>query len=254
MCHELKTKKKCIYCYSLNTKKNGKIYSNCLNIRGSTRRSNQRYFCLDCNKSFCYQRKKRIFEALKQKALNDYITTKSSLREVANRYHIGKDTILKYANSICHQYSYDNKNINKKNLSGVIQIDGKFVKIKGKQHCLLLACDGHSGQLLRYQLFTKENKNSATIFLKELKNAYPIRVQAILSDAGRGRCFIKVVENLFPGTIHQLCVVHYLRHLNLGSVYLSVAEKLLKWLIYKGLITNYHCVMNLKRKKKSLLL
>ena len=39
------------------------------------------------------------------------------------------------------------------------------------------------------------------------------------------------------------------KNYNIGSVYLSVAEELLKWLIYKGLITNYHCVMSLKRKK-----
>ena len=96
-CHEYNEKKRCSECGSLHTKKNGFIYSNILTIRGNTKRKTQRFYCRDCKTSFTYfgkNARKPISYDLQRRAVLDYVFTKNSLQEVANRYSISKAIIL----------------------------------------------------------------------------------------------------------------------------------------------------------------
>ena len=88
-----------------------------------------------------------------------------------------------------------------------------------------------------------------SLFLKELKEIYPIEIKGITSDFGRGKCFIGVVKSVFPDIPHQICTVHYLRYvwLFLPRTWRSKyfwRNAVLKWIIKK--------VINAKNREDSL--
>ena len=215
LCHEYNEKKRCSECGSLNTKKNGFIYSKILTIRGRQKRKTQRFYCKDCKTSFTYFGKnvrKPISYDLQRRAVLDYVFTKNSLQEVANRYSISKAIILDWLIKISDDFQEIEDNIIVSKCSGVIQLDGKEIKVKGKKKTVLISIDGQTKQPLMYRLSDSENKLSSKEFLERLKEKYPVEIKGIISDFGKGKCFIGVVDEVFPEIPHQICLVHYLRY------------------------------------------
>ncbi len=212
-CHEYKEKKRCSNCSSLNTKKNGFIYSEVLTVRGKVKRKTQRFLCNDCGISFTHfgcKIRKRTSDALKKQAVLDFVLTKNSLREVGSRYRISQTSVLNWLSVISdetHSFSIDASQC-----SGVIQIDGKEIKVCGKKKSILLSIDAKTKQPLSYKISEGENKQTAEIFLKSLREEYPVKICGIISDFGRGKCFLGVVNNVFPQVAHQICLVHFERY------------------------------------------
>lgn len=131
----------------MGTKKNGFIYNQILTIRGKTKRRTQRFFCTDCRSSFTYFRKntqKRSSYHLKRQAVLDFVLTKSSLQEVGNRYFLSKTTVLNWLSLISdEQQTFQ---IDASRCSGIIQIDGKEIKLGGKKKTILLSIDTRTKQ------------------------------------------------------------------------------------------------------------
>ena len=200
-------------CDSLNTKKNGFIYSEILTVRGKVKRKTQRFFCNDCGRSFTHlglKIRKRTSDTLKRQAVLDFVLTKNSLREVGSRFRISQTSVLNWLSIISDEtHSF---HINASQCSGVIQIDGKEIKLCGKKKSILLSIDAKTKQPLSYKISDGENKQTAEIFLESLKNEYPVKVRGIISDFGRGKCFLGVVQKVFPQIPHQICLVHFERY------------------------------------------
>ena len=212
-CHEYKEKKRCPNCSSLDTKKNGFIYSDILTVRGKIKRKTQRFYCKECGKSFTYfdnKTRKRTSDHMKRQAVLDFVLTKSFLREVESHFGISQTSVLNWLSRISDEiHSF---NINASMCSGIIQIDGKEIKLDGKRKSILLSIDSKTKQPLSYKISDGENKQKAEIFLKSLKLIYPLETRYIISDFGRGKCFLDVVHKVFPHVPHQVCLVHFERY------------------------------------------
>ena len=135
LCHEYNEKKRCLECGSLDTKKNGFIYSRIFTLRGSVKRRTQRYFCHNCRTSFTHfgkDKRKKTSNDLRQKVVFDYVISKSSLQDIRRRYGISRSTILNWLHSISTTTTLGIR-IDTARYSGIIQIDGKELKIKGRR-------------------------------------------------------------------------------------------------------------------------
>jgi len=212
LCHEYKEKKRCPECQSLETKKKGFTTSQIKTNRGLIKRKSQRFYCKNCGKSFTfkgYNRRTRVSKDLKEKAVLDFVTTKNSLNEVAERYEVGKSSILRWLPEISKQTPVI-KFIGEP--SGLIAIDGKELKVMGKKRVVLTAIDTVSKELICYEVFKNESTESGDAFLNKVKTIYPSEIKGVVSDFGRGKCFIGLVERIFPNIPHQVCLVHFLRY------------------------------------------
>ena len=217
LCHEQNEKKRCPLCGSLETKKKGFYRATQRTRRGSVERRCQRFYCLTCHHSFNdsgYQTRKCISEDLKQHAVNDYTLTKNSLSEVAQRYKVAKTSIINWMQQEVQFIPDENILPPLQNPSGIIMLDGKEIKVNKKHYTLLVAIDAVSHLPIHYALYEKECSESSVIFLTAVKEKYPITIKGVISDFGKGKCFIQVVEKLFPGVPHQICLVHFWRYVN----------------------------------------
>ncbi len=97
----------------------------------------------------------------------------------------------------------------------VIYIDGKEIKVKGKRKSILIATSKKLRKPIFYKIYDGENKGSSEDFLRKLNFLYGNNISGIVSDFGRGRCFVKPSKMIFPKTPHQICIVHFLRHMNM---------------------------------------
>ena len=215
LCHEYNEKKRCPICKSLNTKKHGFINSNILTVRGFQKRKIQRFFCKNCQKPFTskgYKQRKKTSNHLKNKAVKDFVNTKNSLQEVADRYHISKVSILNWLKQIAINIPDAFRPI--PNLNDVLLIDGKEIKVNGKRKVLLISKTFLSREIAFYALYDYENIASSIDFLTKIKELYiKNNIQGIVSDFGRGKCFLKTVKNIFPTIPHQVCNVHFMRYM-----------------------------------------
>jgi len=241
LCHEHKEKKRCPHCQSLDTKKKGYSASRFRTKRGIIKRRLQRYFCKNCKKSFTHNQphnRTRYSETIKYNAVKDYVITKNSLSEVSARYQITPPTIL---NWLKEQSSYFPSILSlhsKLPKSGVIQIDGKEIKVSGNRKVILIASDAVSKKPFYYTLSNKENKEASKHFLKGVKRVYGAPIKGIVSDFGKGKCFVGVVNSVLPDASHQICIVHFLRYIWLFLPRTRRSEyywrnTVLKWIIRK---------------------
>ena len=215
-CHENNEKKRCPKCDSLDTKKKGFTKGSVLTDRGKIERSLQRYCCKNCGISFTskgYDTRSRVNKKIKSKAVNDFVLTKNSLSEVAARYSISRQSILNWMNEIAVNYPSPETLSPHIEYSGTIQIDGKETKVKGERRTIFVAVDTVNNVPITYGKYDYENSFNTNTFLAQLKEIYPVTVNGITSDFGRGKCFIKAVKEHFPQVPHQICIVHYLRYL-----------------------------------------
>lgn len=217
-CHEHNKKKRCPQCGSLHTKKKGFYQSVIRTCRGAVTRKLQRFCCLNCNLSFNdkgYNQRVSISEDLKFKAVGDYSMTKNSLSEVAERYDVCKSSILKWMIEIADRIPDENVLPDIPNPSGNVMIDGKEIKVGKEKYMLLVALDDGCGLPVHYGLYEDENVECTWHFLREVKKKYPIPLLGMVSDFGKGKCFMKAVKTIFPYVPHQVCLVHFWRYVNL---------------------------------------
>lgn len=217
-CHEHNEKKRCPQCGSLNTKKKGFYQAVIRTCRGSVTRKLQRFRCLECNLSFNdkgYNQRASISEDLKFKAVSDYTRTKNSLSEVAERYQVSKSSILNWMTEIADHIPDKNVLPEIPNPSGYVMIDGKEIKVGRERYMLLVALDDGCGLPIHFEFHEDENLECTWHFLSEVKKKYPIPVLGVVSDFGKGKCFMKAIRTIFPYVPHQVCLVHFWRYVTL---------------------------------------
>jgi transposase-like protein len=234
-------KKRCPECGSLNTKKKGFTKSKIKTRRGEIKRALQRYVCKECLSSFCNQDKghrKRITEKLKEKAVLEYICEKSSLREVARRYNVSATAINNWIEKVAKGIPLIEEGIKEHQWSGMIQFDGKEIRIQGRKKVIMTACDGITGMPINYDLVERENKEGTFAFLNKTKMLYPKEIKGITSDFGKGKCFSWLVEKIFESIPHQICLVHYHRYMWLFIPRTRRSKYFWRNAVLKGLIRN----------------
>ena len=155
---------------------------------------------------------KKTSNDLKKKAVLDFVLTKSSLREVGQKFGVSQTSILNLLSVVSNETNY--QGIDPSLCSGVIQIDGKEIKVFAKKRTILLSIDAKTKQPLTYHISNRENKETTKIFLETLKK-YPLKIKGIISDFGREKCFLSVVKKVFTEIPHQICLVHFKRYVRL---------------------------------------
>lgn len=241
VCHAENEKKRCPICGSLKTKRKGFSQSVLRTSRGKIFTKIQRYYCHQCHHSFTsqgYNKRRHISEEYKQKIVLDYVLTKSSLSETGFRYNVGRSSILNWMVTISKEYPMINDLPMYQSCHGYVQFDGKFPHINGKKYCLIHSSDAHSNEPVCYSLYENENTESTDKFMRLLKSKYPVSIKGVISDFGKGRCFIKPIESIFPDALHQICIVHYLRYLNLFLPRTRRSQYFLRNKFMKALIRN----------------
>ena len=100
--------------------------------------------------------------------------------------------------------------------SGLLGVDGKELKIKGKDHTLLIAQDILTFDPVFFSLVDGENAEDSRRFFMVIRDVFKYPVKGIVSDLGRGRVFIYLIEDIFPHVPHQACVVHFSRYVDMS--------------------------------------
>lgn len=241
VCHAENEKKRCPICGSLETKRKGFSRRTLRTSRGKISTKIQRYYCHHCKHSFTAQgfnRRRHFSKDYIKKVVLDYVLTKSSLSETGLRYSVSRSSILNWMRIISKEYPEINDLPMYQPCSGYIQFDGKFPAINGKKFCLIHSSDAHSNEPVCFSLYENENTESTNKFLHLLKSKYPATIKGAISDFGKGRCFIKPVKEIFPNALHQICIVHYLRYLNLFLPRTRKSQYFLRNRVMKALIRN----------------
>jgi len=86
--------------------------------------------------------------------------------------------------------------------------------VGGEKRTLLWASDAVTGKLLCYRYSPKEDRLATYEFIELISETIPDEIHGITTNFGRGKCFVKPIRETFPGALHQICLVHFLRYLN----------------------------------------
>lgn len=217
LCHAENEKKRCPHCGGLRTKRKGFSSSIIRTNRGSITRRLQRYYCFECKTSFSSSpasvsgHRSRHSLPHRQKAVLEYVYSKSSSREVGRRYDVSHQTVLNWTYRFGKQINED-RIPGPTQWSGYICFDGQESKVKGHKRVLLLAVDAYNSYPFVYRSGLAENRLLTEAFLEKVAGTYPVSIRGITSDFGRGKCFVVPVSELLPQVLHQICLVHYQRY------------------------------------------
>ena len=99
--------------------------------------------------------------------------------------------------------------------SGLLGIDGKPIKISGEEACILIATDLGTTDPFFFQLVDAEDEQNVRTFFLIIKEVFHYSTRCVVSDLGKGRVFVKLVEQIFPNVPHQACVVHFSRYVDM---------------------------------------
>ena len=99
--------------------------------------------------------------------------------------------------------------------SGILGVDGKPIKISGTEAVLLIAVDIGTMDAFFFDLVAAEDEENALKFFRIIKEVFKYPVQAVVSDLGKGRVFVNLVERIFPYVPHQACVIHFSRYVDI---------------------------------------
>lgn len=94
-------------------------------------------------------------------------------------------------------------------------VDGKAVKISGSEAVVLVAVDIGTNDPFFFQLAEAESEEEAEKFFLIIKEIFNYPVTAVVSDLGKGRVFVNLVDQIFPGVPHQACVTHFSRYVDM---------------------------------------
>lgn len=209
--------KRCPRCGSGQVKKKGFIRSRIHTSRGVIQRKLQRYLCLLCQKNFTCQvanKRRRYSQGLTRAAVRRYLEDNTSLRPVAKNFGISARSLLNWVMHYGHNAKSPIEVAHelKPKWSGLLGVDGKELRIKGKQLTVLIAQDVVTFDPVLFCLAESESIREAERFFLIIKDVLRYPTKGIVSDLGRGKIFIARIEQIFPGVPHQACVVHYYRY------------------------------------------
>jgi hypothetical protein len=182
-------------------------------------RYTQRFYCNSCRKYFTasYKNKYSHYSLdFKGEAVKHFIEDKSTYDIIARRLGASSGSIWNWVNQAgrsCKGPLAIAEEL-KPNWGGVLAIDGKELKIRGKKRIVLLAVDVLTCDLVYYDVVSAEAKDPCEQLLLIVRDVMKYPTKAIVSDLGKGNVFINLINDLFPGILHQACVVHYDRYLD----------------------------------------
>ncbi|MFH1006380.1 MAG: transposase [Candidatus Latescibacterota bacterium] len=202
-----------------DVKKKGFVRSGLHTERGVSARKLQRYVCKQCNKNFTFEvqnKRRRYSRGFVSSSVRRYLEDHASLRAVANNVGVSERGLLNWV----MEYGKNSKSPLevavelKPKWSGLLGVDGKELKIKGKDATLLIAQDILTFDPVCFALADKENVEGSEKFFLTIRDVLQFPTKGIVSDLGRGRAFISVIDAIFPGIPHQACIVHFSRYVN----------------------------------------
>lgn len=97
---------------------------------------------------------------------------------------------------------------------GILQVDCKPVSISGQKATVFVAVDVETHDPFHFDLVPAEDQESARRFLRTIKEVLQYPARGIVTDLGKGRLFVGLMEQLFPQVPHQACVIHFLRYVH----------------------------------------
>jgi transposase-like protein len=186
-------------------------------ILGPRKRKRQRYFCDVCKRYFTSTSRdkgRRYSQDFRKEAVRRYVEGNTSLRRIAKSLGASPPLILSCINEFgerCFSLLEVKEKLNPK-WSGNLGIDGKPIKIKGEELTVLLAVDQPTQGLVHLDLVDRENEEDCTKFLLTVRDKMNYPIRAIVSDLGKGKVLIDLIEKLFPDIPHQAGVVHFARY------------------------------------------
>jgi transposase-like protein len=150
-------------------------------------------------------------------AIKRVVEDHTSYRRIASRLRVSPITVLRWVNQfgqfakspieIAHQL--------RPQWSGILGVDGKPLKVGGREMVLLIAVDIGNMDPFFFDLVDAEDDANARRFFLIIKEVFNYPVEAIVSDFGKGRVFIHLIEELFPYALHQACIVHFSRYVDI---------------------------------------
>jgi transposase-like protein len=154
---------------------------------------------------------------LRKEAVRRYIEGNASLRRTAKSLGTSPGLILSCINEFgkrCFTPLEIKEKLNPK-WSGNLGLDGKPIKIKGKELTVLLAVDQPTQDLVYIDLVDRENEEDCAKFLLTVRDKMNYPIRTIVSDLGKGKVLIDLLEKLFPDIPHQARVVHFARYVDI---------------------------------------
>jgi len=152
-----------------------------------------------------------IIEAIKRN-----IEDNASFRSIANRLKVAPSTILRWTSEIgrsCKNLVEASLEL-KPSWSGILGLDGKPIKISGWKKAAFLAVDFKTKDLVHLDFVDVENEKELEKYLLVIKDKLKYPCSFIISDLGKGKVLINLVNKIFPNVPHQACVIHFMRYVN----------------------------------------
>jgi transposase-like protein len=154
---------------------------------------------------------------LRKEAVRRYIEDNASLRRITKNLGASPTLILSCINEFgerCLSPLEIKRKLNPR-WSGNLGIDGKLIKVKGKQLTVLLAVDQPTQDLVHIDLVDRENEEDCSRFLLTARDEMNYPIRTIVSDLGKGKVLIDLIERLFPSIPHQACLVYFARYVDM---------------------------------------
>lgn len=179
-------------------------------VRKGLRRGKVKYFCRSCGKWFQINRSERLDVGRLVRCHLDGISFRSLMDEsnLALGTTFGK--IIKYLDDLPHCADITRKYCSK--WSGILVVDGKFVKVKGYERKIpfFYGIDFLAHDIPTYRLLPSENYLACLEFFKTLRLLnYPLAALICDDNENIRLACLKV----YPRAVIQICQNHYLENI-----------------------------------------
>jgi len=164
-----------------------------------------------------FSKRRRCSYSIFSDATKRIVEDKASYRCVAKRIGVSAPAILNWVN----QFGQNAKSPIEiaqelqPQWSGILGVDGKSIKISGAEATVLVAVDLGTNDPFFFHLAEAESEEEAKKFFLIIKEIFHYPVNAVVSDFGKGRVFVNLVEQIFPWVPHQACVLHFSRYVDM---------------------------------------
>lgn len=128
---------------------------------------------------------------------------------------INQSTVIRWVNELGSRClgTVETNQILTPKWQGIIGLDGKYIRVGGKKMACLLATDLVTLDLPICALVSAEDEQGCRYFLQLLAQQVK-SLRGIVSDLGKGKVWIKLIDELFPNVPHQACIVHFERYID----------------------------------------
>lgn len=180
----------------------------------------QRFLCLDCGKSYTYKfrsKRQRYSPEFIKLAVKAVVEDNASYRQVGRKISVSPMTILNWTNRLGGKAKSPIEIAKELHptWSGILSFDGKPIKVSGSEMTLLIAVDIKTHDPFYFRLSAAEDYENTKQFLLIIREVFQYPIRAIVSDFGKGKVFIELVQDIFPDIPHQACVNHFSRYVDI---------------------------------------